>query len=92
MTHKKTIFKTSLFALALCLTMPAAAKDKTITSPNGQLVVTLSDTDGKPETFRIVTTGIIDCFEVIQIKKTDCQRRNIDLSASGDGGQYRNSP
>ena len=56
MTHKKTIFKTSLFALALCLTMPAAAKDKTITSPNGQLVVTLSDTDGKP-TYTITLNG-----------------------------------
>ena len=49
MTNRKTIFKNTLFAaIALVLTLPTAAKDKTIASPNGKLVVTLSDADGKP--------------------------------------------
>ena len=42
--------------MALILALPATAKDKTITSPNGQLVVTLSDTDGKP-TYAITLNG-----------------------------------
>ena len=56
MTNRKTIFKTTLFAMALALTMPATAKDKTIASPNGQLVVTLSDTGGKP-TYVVTLNG-----------------------------------
>ena len=56
MTNKKTIFRTTLFAMALAMALPAAAKDKTIASPNGQLVVTLSDTDGKP-TYTVKLNG-----------------------------------
>ena len=56
MTNRKTIFKATLFAMVLALTMPATAKDKTIASPNGQLVVTLSDTGGKP-TYAITLNG-----------------------------------
>ena len=49
MTNRKTILKNTIFAaIALVLTLPTAAKDKTIASPNGKLVVTLSDADGKP--------------------------------------------
>lgn len=56
MTNRKTIFKTTLFAMALAAALPVTAKDKTIASPNGQLVVTLSDADGKP-TYAITLNG-----------------------------------
>lgn len=56
MTNRKTIFKTTLFAMALAAALPVTAKDKTIASPNGQLVVMLSDADGKP-TYAITLNG-----------------------------------
>ena len=42
--------------MALAVALPATAKDKTIASPNGQLVVKLSDADGKP-TYTVTLNG-----------------------------------
>lgn len=49
MTNNKTILKSLLLLLSLTsFTSPLAAKDKTVASPDGHLVVTLSDKDGLP--------------------------------------------
>ena len=42
--------------MALAVALPATAKDKTIASPNGQLIVKLSDADGKP-TYTVTLNG-----------------------------------
>lgn len=49
MTNRKTILRTMLLMLPLTsVTSPVAAKDKTVASPDGNLVVTLSDKGGIP--------------------------------------------
>ena len=48
---RNTLFTTALIATLLFdmpSTLPGEAKDKTIASPNNQLVVTLTDNDGRP--------------------------------------------
>lgn len=49
MKNKRSILKTMFLLLPLTvIASPLAAKDKTVTSPNGGIVVTLSDKDGIP--------------------------------------------